>query len=183
MERNHIPIRIKNAFEPDHPGTLISSNTFKSNDPRVEMITGRKTMVGIEIYDPDMVGQSGYDYRVLSVFKQYDISYVAKNTNANTITHYIPKETKELHEFLTELRQSLSSAEIRVFDVSIVSAIGSNMKVPGLLAKAANALADAKINILALDQCMRQVNMQFIVDQKDFEDAIRALHRGLVENG
>ncbi len=182
MERNHIPIRIKNAFEPDHAGTLISSNNYKSTDLRVEMVTGCKNLVGIEICDPDMVGQSGYDYDVLAVFKKYNISYIAKNTNANTITHYIRKNVKDYSEFLIELRQTFSSADIRVLDVAIVCAIGSNMKFPGFLAKAANALSYAEINILALDQCMRQVNMQFIVDEKDFENAIRALHKGLVEN-
>ncbi len=182
MERNHIPIRVKNTFEPNHPGTLISSNNYKSADLRVEMVTGCKHLVGIEICDPDMVGQSGYDYDVLAVFEKFNISYIAKNTNANTITHYIRKNVKGYNEFIIELRQSFLTAEIRVLNVAIVCAIGSNMKFPGFLAKAANALSQAEINILALDQCMRQVNMQFIVDEKDFENAIRALHKGLVEN-
>jgi aspartate kinase len=56
------------------------------------------------------------------------------------------------------------------------------MKVPGIMSKAARALAEAGINILAVDQCMRQVNMQFIVDEKDFDTALIALHRGLVES-
>ncbi len=182
MERNHIPIRIKNSFEPDHAGTLISSNNYKSTDLRVEMITGCKNLVGIEICDPDMVGQSGYDYSVLAVFKKYNISYIAKNTNANTITHYIRKNVKGYNEFLIELRHMFSTAEIRVLNVAIVCAIGTNMKFPGFLAKAADALSHAEINILALDQCMRQVNMQFIIEEKDFENAVKALHKGLVEN-
>ena len=45
----------------------------------------------------------------------------------------------------------------------------------------AKALAEAKINVLALDQCLRQVNMQFIIDRGDFETAQKALHRELVE--
>jgi aspartate kinase len=55
------------------------------------------------------------------------------------------------------------------------------MKLPGFLSRAAGALADAEINVLALDQCMRQVNMQFIIDRKDFEKAHIALHHELVE--
>ncbi len=183
MEQGSIPIRVKNAFEPNHPGTLICSNAFKSETARVEMITGRKDMLGIEVYDPDMVGQSGFDYRILSIFHHYRISYVTKNTNANTITHFIPEKTKNLDLCLAEIRREFATAEIHEFRVAIVCAIGSNMKMPGFLANAANALADAGINILALNQCMRQVNMQFIVKRKDFEAAIIALHRGLVEAG
>ena len=55
------------------------------------------------------------------------------------------------------------------------------MKIPGFLSRAAKALAGAKINILALDQCMRQVNMQFIIDRENFQAAQRALHAELVE--
>ena len=66
--------------------------------------------------------------------------------------------------------------------VAIIGVIGSNMKIPGFLAKAAAALSDANINVLALDQCMRQVNMQFIIERDDFQQAQIALHRKLVEN-
>jgi len=182
MERNNIPIRVKNAFEPENPGTLITNNSFKGAKPRVEMVTGRRNMVGIELWDPDMVGQSGYDYKLLSFFNKYGISYIAKNTNANTITHYVPKATKKLRQCIADLEKAFPTAEIREVDVAIVCAIGSNMKVPGFLAKAASTLYEAGINILALDQCMRQVNMQFIVDGSDFDKAVIALHRCLVEN-
>ncbi len=180
MERLQIPIRVKNAFEPEHPGTVISHD-YRSEEPRVEMVTGRKNILGIELVDPDMVGQSGFDYRVLQHFAESKISYVAKNTNANTITHYVPADARNLARCLEGLQAAFPGAQIREVPVAIVSAIGSNMNVPGFLAKAANALAAHKINILAVDQCMRQVNMQFIVTEDEFDDAIVALHQGLVE--
>ena len=65
--------------------------------------------------------------------------------------------------------------------MAIIAVIGSNMKIPGFLSRAAQALADSGINVLALDQCMRQVNMQFIIDRGSFEKAQIALHRELVE--
>ena len=55
------------------------------------------------------------------------------------------------------------------------------MKIPGFLARAAKALYEEGINVLALDQVMRQVNIQFIVDREDFKKAQIALHREFVE--
>ena len=56
------------------------------------------------------------------------------------------------------------------------------LTVCGALAFAGRkALAAEKINILALDQCMRQVNMQFMLDRDDFKKAQIALHREFVE--
>jgi len=181
MENNDIPIRVKNAFEPEHSGTLISK-TFKSEKHRVEMITGRTDLLAIEVMDPDMVGQSGYDYRICGHFAKNKISYIAKNTNANTITHYITNKSKNIDVLIEALKKEFPTAHIRMEKVALVAAIGSNMSHPGFLAKASGKLANAGINILAVDQCMRQVNMQFIIEISDFTEAVKALHAGVVEN-
>jgi aspartate kinase len=53
--------------------------------------------------------------------------------------------------------------------------------VPGLLAKAVSALAGESISVVAMHQSMRQVDMQFIIDDEDYEEAVRSLHNGLIE--
>lgn len=180
MELHGISLRVDNAFDPGNPGTLICGN-YVSPIPRVDMICGRKDIQAIEIFDPEMVGASGYDYRILESFAKYEVSYIAKNTNANTITHYVSERSEGLNECITALQQALPTAKITTRPVAIIAVIGSNMKLPGFLSRAASALAAAKINILALDQCMRQVNMQFIIDREDFQTAQKALHCELVE--
>ena len=181
MELKNIPIRVTNAFDPGNPGTLISKD-YVAPQPRVDMICGRSDVLAVEVFDPEMVGQSGYDHKVMGCFAANKISYIAKNTNANTITHYVSERSKGLKECIEQIRQEFPRAGISCREVAIIGVIGSNMKLPGFLSRAARALADADINILALDQCMRQVNMQFIVDRSDFQQAQIALHRKLVEN-
>ncbi|MCH2207013.1 MAG: aspartate kinase [Lentisphaerales bacterium] len=181
MEMSDINIRVKNDFDPTHSGTLISKS-FKSEKHRVEMVTGRKDLIAIEVMDPGMVGQSGYDYRICKLFAEHKISYIAKNTNANTITHYIANRNKTTSQLVEDLKSEFATAQIRMVDVALVSAIGSNISYPGFMAKAAGKLAEAGINILAVDQCMRQVNMQFVVTIDSFEEAVKALHAGVVEN-
>jgi aspartate kinase len=181
MEQKKIPIRIKNAFDPKHPGTLIRNN-YTSPVPKVDMICGRDDIIAIEVIDSDMVGTPGYDYALLKEFHNFGISYIAKNTNANTITHYISEKGKEIHELLKAIRQALPHSKVNVYEVSIVCVIGSNMAIPGFLSKSADALAAKSINVLALDQCLRQVNMQFVIKRDNFEKAQLALHKALVEN-
>jgi aspartate kinase len=176
----NIPIRVKNAFDPENPGTLISCD-YISPEPRVEMICGRDDVIAIEVYDAEMVGESGYDYKLLQSFYKTGISYIAKNTNANTITHFIPEKVKKLQECIEDMQENLPNSEITTCEVAIISVIGTNMKIPGFLSRAANALASKGINILALDQCMRQVNMQFIIEREFFEEAQLALHQEFVE--
>ncbi len=180
MELCNIPVRVKNAFEPDHPGTLIKKD-YVSPEPRVEIISGRDDIVAIEVFDSEMVNQCGYDHKLLESLIKTDVSYIAKNTNANTITHYVPGKSKGIPACLKSLGKTLPGATVRTQSVAIVSVIGSNMKSPGFLAKAANALASVGVNILALDQCLRQVNMQFVINREDFERAQIVLHHEFVE--
>ena len=180
MEQKNIPIRVANTFQPDHPGTLIS-NDYVSPTPRVEMICGRNDIIAVEVHDPNMVGESGYDYRIMENFYRNHISYIAKNTNANTVTHYVSSRNRNLGRCLEEIKACFPEATITTKEVAIIAVIGSNMKLPGFLSRAANALAEAKINVLALDQCIRQVNMQFVVAREDYKAAQIALHRELVE--
>ncbi len=180
MELRNIPIRIKNAFDPEHPGTLISRD-YVSPVPRAEMICGRSDLIALEVHDPEMVGEIGYDYKLCRCLADFGISYIAKNTNANTITNYVPQKAKYLDECKAALRREFPHATVSTQPVAIVSVIGTNMKIPGFLARASKALYEADINVLALDQVMRQVNIQFIVSRDDFKKAQIALHREFVE--
>jgi len=182
MELCNIPIRVKNAFDPEHPGTLIQRD-YVSPEPRVEMISGRDDLIAVEVFDPEMVGQHGYDHRLLASFAEAGISYIAKTTNANTITHFVPEKSEGLKQCIDSVRERLPGAQVHTKPVALVAVIGSNMKIHGFLSRAAAALARAEINILALDQCMRQVNMQFILERGDFEKAQLALHEEFVEDG
>ena len=178
LEMAGIPIRIKNTFEPEHPGTLITKEYIGPNS-KVEIITGTDKVSIIEIHDPSMVGEVGFDKDIMEVFFSYQISYIVKTTNANSISMVVWDDLirddliKELHE-----RYEL----VTVKPVAIACAIGSNIAMPGILAKAANVLASNKININCVSQSLRQVNMQFVIDRGDYQRAIRVLNSALCLN-
>ena len=88
---------------------------------------------------------------------------------------------KHVKRVVKALKEEFPNAELNTRKVALVSAIGSDMKVPGILARSVKALADEQISVLAMHQCMRQVDMQFVVDEDDYEKAIVALHGALIE--
>ncbi len=175
LEINSIPIRVKNAFEPDHPGTLITKEFIAPNS-KVEIVTGSAKVTCLEIHDTRMVGEVGFDMRIMDVFHHHKVSYISKMTNANTIDLIILEKDCSPH-LIAELSDMFE--KISTTPVAIVCAIGSNIAQPGIMARAAQALATNKINILAVSQTSRQTNMQFIVKRKEFADAQRALHTAL----
>jgi len=178
LEIAGINIRIKNTFEPDHPGTLISKD-YISEDKRVEIISGIDKVVAIEIHDPFMVGEVGFDRGIMEIFQKYNVSYIMKSTNANSITQVILEEDLN-DELLKELKKNYH--EITVLPVALVCALGTNIAKPGILVKATQALADNNINIECISQSLKQVNMQFVINRKDYKKAIIALNDALCIN-
>jgi aspartate kinase len=180
MAAKNVAIRVKNAFDPEHPGTVITSK-YVSSDPKVEMICGREDIVAVTVYDSQMVGQSGYDYGLLAAFADLGISYIAKSTNANTISHYVSEETAQADALVSAITERFPTAQVHFEDVAIVSVLGSNMSAPTFFGTAAGALANANVQVLGMSQSMRGVNMQLMVARKDSETAQMALHKAFVE--
>jgi len=172
LELAGINIRIKNSFEPDHPGTLITKD-FVGTECRVEIVSGTDRVVAIEVHDPMMVGEVGYDLRVMKVFKKHRISYILKSTAANCITLVI-WEAPNLKNALADMQAKFWQVVMK--PVAVVCLLGTNMTVPGLLYKATKALARENVNIVCLSQSMRQVNMQFVIERENYRQAIICLN-------
>lgn len=180
LRQNEIPLRVMNTFEPEHTGTLITGD-YVSEKPQVEIIAGAKGVFAVEVFDQDMQGEPGSDRRILDVLSRFKVRFMAKDTNANTITHYVGSTLKHVKRVVRALKEEFPNGEINTRKVAMVSAIGSDMKVPGILSRSVKALADDDISVLAIHQCMRQVDIQFVVDEDDYEKTIVALHGVLIE--
>lgn len=180
LRQNGIPLRVKNTFEPEHQGTLIDGD-YRSDSPCVEIVAGRKGVIAVEVFDQDMVGATGYDTAILNLMERYRIPVITKDVNANTITHYVDASLKKVKRLTREIEEKYPSAMVAVKRVSMVSAIGSDLDVPGLLAHCVQELSRAGISILAIHQNMRAVDIQFLLEDGDYERGVRALHECVIE--
>lgn len=175
LEIAGISLRIKNTFEPDHPGTVISKD-YIGPKAKIEIITGSDRIVVLEIHDTSMVGESGFDLEIMQKFKRYQISYIMKTTNANSISLVI-WETDLNEQLIRELEAEYQTVTVQ--KAAMVCVIGSNIAVPKILARAANSLAKNGINVKCVSQSLRQVNMQFVIDREMYNKAIMSLNEDL----
>ncbi|MDR0865036.1 MAG: aspartate kinase [Candidatus Symbiothrix sp.] len=178
LELAGIKIRIKNTFEPDHPGTIIS-NDYVSPEPKVEIVSGTDKVIAFEVHDPLMVGEVGYDLKLMQIMEKHKVSYILKSTNANSITMVV-WDNHHVHQMLKEMKNLVY--QLTVKPVSIVCAMGTNIAHPGFLYRAAKALSDNKINIECFGQSLKQVNMQFVIARDRYADAVIALNNALCLN-
>lgn len=175
LELANINIRIKNTFEPEHPGTLITKE-YISSIPKVEIVSGTNKVLAVEIHDPMMVGEVGFDLRIMQIFAKCGVSYILKSTNANSITMVIWDNYKS-RELISNLEGNFY--QVLVLRVAIVSVMGTNIAVPGFLYKASKALYERNINIESFGQSLRQVNMQFVIKREYYNEAVIALNDAL----
>jgi len=175
IEMNGISIRIKNTFEPEHEGTLISKD-YVGEKSRVEVISGSDKVVIIEIHDPLMVGEVGADLDIMQIFKKYKVSYILKATDANSISMVIWE--KDLSDKLAgELKEKYYRVTIK--KVAVLCVVGTNIASPGILEKITKLLAENKVNIECVSQSLQQVNMQFVIKREDYNKAVVALNDAL----
>jgi aspartate kinase len=78
------------------------------------------------------------------------------------------------------VEERFPEAELNQQKIAIVSAIGTDMQAPGILAKAVKAVASKNVTVLEVYQLMRQVDMQFIVSESDNDATLKGLHAAFV---
>jgi len=175
LELAGVKIRIKNTFEPDHPGTIIS-NDYVSPEPKIEIVSGTDKVIAFEVHDPLMVGEVGYDLKIMQIMQKHEVSYILKSTNANSITMVV-WDKPEVRKMLKDMERLVY--QLTVKPVAIVRAMGTNIAHPGFLCKGAKALYDNNINIECFAQSLKQVNMQFVISREKYGAAVIALNNAL----
>lgn len=176
-----IPLCVKNTFDAGDSGTGIDGD-YTSDSPRAEIVTGIRGVYALQFFEQDMVGVKGYDARILRVLRHHPVRVVTKSSNANTITHYLAGTPGAVKGVIKDLGKEFESSGISVRRVSIVAAIGSDLNLRGLTGCAVSALSAADVEILGVHQLLRNVDIMFILEDEDYEPAIRALHAALIED-
>lgn len=183
IEKN-IPIRIKNTFNPAHPGTLISSST-PNTDNVVKTVTSIDNLSIISIDGNGMVGVPGISARIFSSLArvQVNVMMISQASSEHNVCFVVPQ--KESARALSELRNEFEIDIARkIIDnisvhepVSIVAVVGEGMKGKwGIAGKTFDAAAHAHVNIVAIAQGSSELNISFVVEQAEAKKAVQAVH-------
>ncbi|MGV8988325.1 MAG: aspartate kinase [Cypionkella sp.] len=177
-----IPLRVKNAFDPTHDGTVIWADEGTDQPAAgVEMITGLREVFAFEFHDQDMVGVKGYDAQVLETLTRHNVWIVSKISNANTITHFVKGSLKKIRQAEADLSRAFPTAQVSLRKIALISVIGRNLRDTSLLPRIVRVLDAAGIVPLGIHDPMRKVDIQVVVEDADHDGAVIAMHRALVE--
>lgn len=178
IELAGINLRIKNTFDPDHPGTLIT-NDYVGAESKVEIITGTEQAELLTVHDSRMVGEVGFDLGIMEIFSKYNVSYILKATNANSISVVVWDTA--LNDALVRALQEEYQYVLRK-KVAMLCVIGSNITKPQVLVTASAALSAKNVPIECVSLASRQVNVQFVIERNYFNRAVKTLHHAFADD-
>jgi aspartate kinase len=184
-----IPINIRNTNEPENPGTVIVGDDQADEDYEnghvITGIAGRKNFTFFYIHKEHMANEVGVVRKALEIFEERNISIDHIPSGIDSFSIVVPTECveKTTHEIVEELKDKLGTDSVKTYkNLSLISTVGIRMAFrPGISAKLFNALGENNINIRMIDQGSSEINIIVGVDDKDFENAIRAIYNAFIK--
>ncbi|MGF1733850.1 aspartate kinase [Photobacterium satsumensis] len=183
LRESGIELQIKNTFEPEHKGTLISS-VYRPETDKIEIIAGKQKVFALHVFDQAMVGKvDNVSYELMELISDAHVSLIGKEMNANSMTYYLGGSSESLNNVLYQAEKRYPKALITGRMVALISAIGSRIDTNKALAQGAISLMNNGVTPIAIHSSMRNVNVQFVVSDNEYQQAISALHCEFFEGG
>lgn len=179
-----IPLRIKNTFKPDFPGTYVSKEKSK-HERAVTGISSIGNVALLTLQGGGMFGVPGIAARLFGSLAEAGISVIliTQGSSEHSITFAVSpdlaqKAKKQVEEaFAYELEKSRIEPVKIESDLSVVAIIGENMRYrPGIAGRMFQALGKNGINVVAIAQGSSELNISVVVSSADEAKAMNALH-------
>jgi bifunctional aspartokinase / homoserine dehydrogenase 1 len=181
---NHIPIWIKNTFNPTFAGTVISDQS-NGRDLIIKGISSMDKISLLSVQGSGLVGVVGVSMRLFGTLAKENISVIliSQASSEHSICFAIEgsKSSQAKHAIEKEFQYEIRSQEMDEVKVeenlSIVAIVGENMKHnPGTSGRMFNALGKSGININAIAQGSSELNISAVIHQQDIAKALNVLH-------
>jgi len=181
----NIPIRIKNTFNPDAPGTYISKEKEGVGGKSIKGISSISDTSLITIQGMGMVGVIGVNYRIFKALAKAGISVFlvsqASSENTTSIGVRAADSEEAVRVLQTEFKSETEIGEInKIFaenNLATVAIVGENMKrTPGIAGKLFGTLGRNGINVIACAQGASETNISFVTDTASLRKALNVIH-------
>lgn len=180
----NIPLRIKNTFNPDFPGTLIARQNGQGVFP-VKGISSIDKIALLRVSGSGMVGVPGVSSRIFGALAQNQINIVliSQASSEHSICFAVaPEDANEAKEviedaFALEIQAKKVDKVLIEDNLSVVAIIGERMRqMPGISGNLFTALGNNGINVIAIAQGSSELNVSTVIASKDLAKALNALH-------
>ena len=180
----NIPIRVKNTFNPEHPGTLIKDHIDNDQKP-IKGISSIKGTTLITVTGLSMVGVIGDNRRIFTTLANKGISVfmVSQASSENSTSIGVRDEDAAAavdvlnEEFNKEIETGAMFPMKAESGLATIAIVGENMKhTPGIAGKLFGTLGRSGISVIACAQGASETNISFVVDGRFLRKSLNVLH-------
>ena len=184
-----ISIIIKNTFEPDNKGTLITKNKNEKGKT-VRGISHVEDIALLTLEGPGMVGIPGISKRFFEVLSQSKISVVlitqASSEHSICVGISANDIEKAVYNVNTAFEHEIERKKIKPViaekELAIIALVGDSMKShQGLSGKMFSTLGKNNVNIRVIAQGASERNISAVIKKNDVDKALNALHEKFFE--
>ena len=178
--RKNILVRVKNTFNPSHPGTVIVKSG-KRDHRVVKALTYIEKVAAINICGAQMIGRPGVAKAIFTILADHEVNVMmisqgSSEANISLIVDetHVSAAVKALEELT---KQGVVRQVSHNHDVCAVAVVGAGMAgAPGTGGRIFTALGKAGVNVMMISQGSSEANISFVVSQNDGPRAVRVLH-------
>ena len=183
----NLPIRIRNSFNPTHPGTLIDARGEEDCQALAKGLSLVSGLALLNVEGSGMIGVPGTAEQVFSTLRQANVSVVmiSQGSSEHSICCVVHAAQAASSKAALEktFAQELAQGQIQSIHVetgiSVLAAVGDGMAGrPGVAARFLGTLARARVNLRAIAQGASERNISVAIVSTDETKALRAAHAG-----
>jgi aspartate kinase len=184
-----IALRVKNTFQPEHPGTeIIRDNGVARGSIRA--VTAFRGQSIITLEGRGMLGIPGIAARTFAAVARTrtSVSMISQASSEQSICFVVPRAASETvvraleDEFRRELERNDIDAVTASPECAVVTVVGAGMRhTPGIAGRVFGALGAAGVNVVVIAQGSSECSISLAVEAAQADEAVRAIHRLIVE--
>jgi aspartate kinase len=174
--RRGIPVRVKNTFEPAHPGTVVTARGDE-HARGARAIAHKKGIAVVSVVSTRMLLAHGFLARIFEVFARHEVVVDLVATSEVSVSCTVDNE-RGLSAALDELRAigDVSIARAKTLVCVVAAGLFADPEVcPRIFA----ALGAEGVPVELISMGASAINVSVVVPEADGERAVRALHRAL----
>jgi aspartate kinase len=194
-----IGLRVCNTFHPELPGTRVLPDNHPAISPSdgigqganyIKAVTAIHKQSLITVEGRGMLGVPGVAARTFGAVASTGTSVplITQASSEQSICFAVPLDTTSRViasleiAFSTELNRGDIDRIWASEEVTIITIVGAGMRsTPGIAGRIFTALGENRVNVIAIAQGSSEVSISLVVDAKDADQGVRAVHDLIVD--
>ena len=180
----NIPIKVKNTFNPDAEGTIITEKVTGDHKP-IKGISSINGTALITVTGLSMVGVIGVNQRIFTTLADNgrSVFMVSQASSENSTSIGVKEDDAEdavrvlNDEFAKEIEMGAMFPMKAETGLATIAIVGENMKqTPGIAGKLFGCLGRSGISIIACAQGASETNISFVVKSQFLRKSLNVIH-------